>query len=79
MHATVNILEGPSDRIDEEMHYFREQVLPELKQADGLKGTIALHDRQNGKTLGITFWERDEDIRATEEAAKPATRRGGGG
>jgi heme-degrading monooxygenase HmoA len=69
MHARVNILEGSPDKIDEGMRYFREQILPELKQTDGFKGTISLHDRQNGKTLGITFWESEEAIRATEEAA----------
>lgn len=69
MYARVNILEGPPDKMDEGMRYFREQILPDLKQTDGFKGTISLHDRQTGKTLGITFWESEEDIRATEEGA----------
>ena len=30
---------------------------------------IALGDRQSGKTLGITFWESEEAMRASEEAA----------
>jgi heme-degrading monooxygenase HmoA len=30
---------------------------------------IALGDRQSGKTLGITFWESEEAMRATEEDA----------
>jgi heme-degrading monooxygenase HmoA len=70
VYARVNILEGPPDKIDGGMRFFRENVLPELKQTDGFKGTISLHDRQSGKTLGITFWESEEHIRATEEAAK---------
>jgi hypothetical protein len=36
---------------------------------DGFKGMIALGDRQSGKTLGITFRESEEAMRASEEAA----------
>jgi len=47
----------------------REQVLPQAKKDEGFKGMIALGDRQSGKTLGITFWESEEVMRASEEAA----------
>ncbi len=30
---------------------------------------IALVDRHSGKTLGITFWESEEAMRASEEVA----------
>jgi hypothetical protein len=30
---------------------------------------VALADRQTGKTLGITFWESEEALKASEEAA----------
>jgi len=36
---------------------------------DGFRGMIALGDRQSGKTLGITFWESEEAMRASEEEA----------
>jgi len=36
---------------------------------DGFKGMIALGDRQSGKMLGITFWESEEAMRASEEEA----------
>jgi hypothetical protein len=60
---------GPPDRIDEDLRYVREQVLPQISQQDGFKGMAALADRQTGKTLGITFWESEEALRASEEAA----------
>jgi len=69
VYARVNILEGPPDKMDEALHYFHENVLPGLKRIDGFKETIALGDRQRGKTLGITLWESEEDIRATEAGA----------
>jgi hypothetical protein len=69
VYARVNILEGPSDEMDDALHYFQENVLPTLKQIVRFKETIALGDRHSGKTLGITLWESEEDIRATEAGA----------
>jgi len=37
---------------------------------EGFKGMIALGERHSGRTLGITFWESEEAMRASEEAAK---------
>jgi heme-degrading monooxygenase HmoA len=66
----VSIFEaGNPDQIDEMLRQAREQVLPQAKQMDGFKGLIALGDRQSGKTLGITLWESEEAMRASEEAA----------
>ncbi len=70
MHARMSIFEGPPDKIDESVRYAREVVLPQAKEADlGFKGIIALTDRQGGKMVGITFWESEEAMRASEEAA----------
>jgi heme-degrading monooxygenase HmoA len=69
VYARVSRFEGPPDVIDELLRQAREQVLPQAKQDEGFKGMIALGDRQSGKTLGITFWESEEAMRATEEDA----------
>jgi heme-degrading monooxygenase HmoA len=70
MHARVSIFEaGNPDQVDERLRQARQQVLPQAKQMDGFKGLIALGDRQSGKTLGITLWESEEAMRASEEAA----------
>ncbi len=69
MHARVSIFEGSPDQIDEVLRQVQEKVVPQAKQLDGFKGMIALGDRQSGKTMGITFWENDEALRASEEAA----------
>jgi hypothetical protein len=70
MHARVSIFEGPPDMIDEGLRHAREVILPQAKEMDpGFKGIIALTDRQSGKLLGITFWESEEAMRASEEAA----------
>jgi heme-degrading monooxygenase HmoA len=69
MHARVSILEGPPAPLDQLLREVREEVLPQAKQMEGFKGMIALGDRHSGKTLGITFWESEEAMRASEEAA----------
>ena len=69
MHARMSILEGSPEQIDEGLRHVREEILPQISQQDGFKGIIALTDRQTGKTLGITFWESEEALRASEEAA----------
>jgi heme-degrading monooxygenase HmoA len=69
MHARVSRFEGSPEQIDELLRHAREQVLPQAKQDEGFKGLIALGDRHSGKTLGITFWESEEAMRASEEDA----------
>jgi hypothetical protein len=69
VYARVSTLEGPPELIDEGLRQAREVVLPQGRLLDGFKGMIALGDRRSGKTLGITFWESEEDMRVSEEAA----------
>ncbi len=69
MYARVTTVEAPPDRMDDATRFVQEQVLPQLQQLDGFKGIIALGDRQSGKVLGVAFWESEEALRATEEAA----------
>jgi heme-degrading monooxygenase HmoA len=59
VYARVSMFEGSPN----------EQVLPQAKQDEGFKGIIALTDRQSGKLLGITLWESEEAMRATEQDA----------
>ena len=69
MHARVSTLEGPPELINESLRRAREVMLPHGKLMEGFKGMIALGDRHSGKTLGITFWESEEAMRASEKAA----------
>ena len=67
MHARVSTLEGPPDRMDEGLRHVREQVLPLLHQQDGFNGFVALGDRQSGKLIGVSFWENEQAMQASEE------------
>ncbi len=69
MHARVTTLEVASDRFDDATRFTQEQVLPQLQQMDGFKGFITLGDRESGRVRGVAFWESEEALHATEEAA----------
>ena len=69
MYARVSTLEGFPQQIDERLRYLREDILPTGKDDPGFKGLIALADRNSGKTLTITLWESEEEMRATEQDA----------
>ena len=70
MHARISVFEGPPDMLDEGVRHAREVILPQAKEMDpGFKGIIALTDRQSGKMVGISFWESEEAMRASEEGA----------
>jgi heme-degrading monooxygenase HmoA len=69
MHARLTTIEAPPDRMDDVTRHVQEQVLPQLQQLDGFKGLIALRDRGSGRVRGVAFWESEEALRATDEAA----------
>ncbi len=70
MYARVNTFEGPPDRVDEAVRNVREQILPQLQRQDGFEGLIGLVERQDGRLIGVTLWESEEAMRASEEEAK---------
>ena len=70
MHARMSTLEGSPDELDEGLRDVKEHVLPLLQQQDGFKGFIALGDRQSGELIGITFWESEQTMRASEEVGE---------
>jgi heme-degrading monooxygenase HmoA len=69
VYARVSTLEGSPEQIDEGLRYLREEILPTGKDDPGFKGLIALADRNSGKTLSITLWESEQEMRATEQDA----------
>ena len=69
MFARVSRFEGSPEGMDQALRHVREQILPQIQRQDGSKGLIALGDRQSGTVLGITLWESEEAIRASEKEA----------
>ena len=71
MHARVTTLEVPPERMDDATRHVQEQVLPRLSQMEGFKGFVALGSAQSGKLQGVSFWESEEALRATDQAVVP--------
>ena len=68
MYARVSTIEGSPGKVDDVTRQTQEQTLPQLQKMEGFKGFIALGDRQSGKMLGVSFWESEEALRASDEA-----------
>jgi hypothetical protein len=80
MYARVAAFEGDPSQADQAVQSVREEMEsgsspPGLESA---KGMMMLIDRQNGKGLGITFFESEEDMRRGDEALNAMTPQGGG-
>jgi heme-degrading monooxygenase HmoA len=67
MHARMSTLEGSPEEMDGGLRDVREHVLPLLKHQEGFIGFIALGNRQSGELIGITFWESEQAMQASEE------------
>ena len=69
MYARVSTIQGAPGKVDDVTRQTQEQTLPQLQKMEGFKGFVALGDRQSGKMLGVSFWESEEALRASEQAA----------
>ena len=67
MHAQVTKMEASPARVDDAIRFFREQVLPELRQMDGFVQFIALSDLRRGKLVGVVLWENEGVMQSMEE------------
>jgi heme-degrading monooxygenase HmoA len=69
MYARLSTLEGSPDGIEQAIASLRNEVWPGAKTLGGFKGMTAFVDRATGKVSAVTFWETEESLRASEEAA----------
>ena len=69
MFARVSMFQGPPDQTAEGIRVAREQILPAARLQPGFLGIYLLYDPEGGRSLAITLWETEEDMRASEEAA----------
>ncbi len=68
MHARITTIEGTADSIDAAVQKARDEVLPILKEQEGWKGFTVLADRGSGKLVGLSFFESEETLRASDSA-----------
>ena len=68
MIVTIATFEESGEQLDEGMRHVREEVVPSVRGATGLRAAYWLVDREAGKRLSVTVWN-DPDASA---AAMPA-------
>ena len=67
MYARHVTVKGDRGRVDEAVTRVRESVIPVLKQCEGFKGQLLLIDRERGEAIGISLWDSEDNMRASEE------------
>jgi hypothetical protein len=69
MFARVSTFSGTAEQVDAAIRAGQERILPQARQIQGYQGSLYLVDRTSGKAMAVTFWESEEAMRASEEAA----------
>lgn len=64
MHARVVTGQFEPDKIEEAIRIYRDSIMPVTKQQKGFKGAIFLTDTNTRKSLSITLWETEDDLKA---------------
>ena len=69
MHARVSFYEGgPGVDFDSGVQAFQNAV-SSVEEMDGNQGATLLVDRDSGKAITITYWDTQEQLQASVEAA----------
>jgi heme-degrading monooxygenase HmoA len=72
MHARTGRISFSPDNADDVLSHVRESVVPKYEQSEGFKGFTLLLDRANGEGIGISFWESEDAMRATDDLGDQA-------
>ena len=69
MFARVSTILGKPEHIEEGIRNYQEQMIPAAKKMTGFKQALFMVDRKTGKMLSITFWDTENNLRASTAAA----------
>ncbi len=72
MYARQVTVKGSSEKIEEGVQSVRDHVLPVLRECKGFRGQLLLVDRDKGEAVGISLWDTEEDMLASEEKVSGA-------
>jgi heme-degrading monooxygenase HmoA len=71
MVARTGTLQVSPDRVDAAVTTVRERI-PQYREQNGYKGFTVLADRSSGKVIGISYWETQDDLEASDELGRQA-------
>ena len=74
MNARLGRITFAADKVKEVVGRVESDVVPLYEQSKGFKGFTLLLDRASGQGIGISFWETEEDMLATDDLGEQARR-----
>ena len=69
MFARLTTIQGKPEKIEDAIRVIENDVIPASKVFPGFKSGYWLADRKSGKLLGLTVFETEKDVEASEAAA----------
>jgi heme-degrading monooxygenase HmoA len=72
MHARTGRVSFSPDKADELLSHVRDTIVPKYESSQGFKGFTLLLDRSGGEGIGISFWESEEAMKATDSLGDQA-------
>ena len=75
MHVRVTTIQMDPQRIDEAVRQLEERDVPMFRTLDGFRGFTVVADRSSGKVLGTSYWDSEDQMRASEDAVVESRRR----
>jgi len=70
MFARVRITGGVPEKVNDGVRHFEDVVVPSYKDVAGFRGAYLFVNRASGKLMGITLWDTEATMRATEATSK---------
>ncbi len=72
MHARSAVIEMAPEKIDDAVEFWKDEQIPKYREQDGYKGFTLMVNRDSGKVFGVSFWESEDALRASDELGKQA-------
>jgi heme-degrading monooxygenase HmoA len=72
MNARIGRIAFSPEKADDVVSHVREKIVPKYEESDGFKGFTLLLDRSGGEGIGISFWDSEDAMRATDELGDQA-------
>jgi hypothetical protein len=82
MHARIGRVTFLPDKADEVIGHVKEVIVPRFEASEGYKGYTLLIDRSSGAGIGISFWDSEDAMYATDtlgEESRQGTAEAGSG
>jgi hypothetical protein len=72
MCARSAVIEMSTDKLDDAVASWKDEQLPKDREQAGYKGFTLPVNRDSGKLLGVSFWENEAAVSASDEMARQA-------